>query len=66
MARVTNDAQQKIDSYLARLRERLRGIDEQDVREIIEELRSHILDRVSVGGEELTAPRSWCNAGCAR
>lgn len=56
MARVTNDAQQKIDAYLARLRKRLRGIDDQDVREIIEELRSHILDRASVSGEDVTAP----------
>ena len=55
MARVTGDAQQKIDAYLAMLRKRLRGIDEQDVREIIEELRSHILDRASVSGEEVTA-----------
>src|SRR5271154_4494656 len=55
MVRVTDDTQQKIDAYLAMLRKRLRGIDEQDVREIIDELRSHILDRASVSGEEVTA-----------
>ena len=55
MASLTDDAQQKIDAYLAMLRKRLRGIDEQDVREIIDELRSHILDRASVNGEEVTA-----------
>src|ERR1700681_3104726 len=55
MARIDGDAQQKIDAYLSRLRARLRGINEQDVREIVEELRSHILDKASVGGEEVTA-----------
>ena len=29
----------------------MRGINEQDVREIVEELRSHILDKASVSGE---------------
>jgi uncharacterized membrane protein len=55
MASLTDEAQQKIDAYLAMLRKRLRGMDEKDVREIIEELRSHILDRASVNGEEVTA-----------
>jgi hypothetical protein len=45
------DAQQTIEAYLARLRVRLRGINDQDVREIVEELRSHILDKSSVSGE---------------
>jgi hypothetical protein len=55
MARADGGAEQKIDAYLSRLRARLRGIDEQDVREIVEELRSHILDKASVGGEEVSA-----------
>ena len=55
MARIDGDARQKIDAYLSRLRARLRGINEQDVREIVEELRSHILDEACVGGEEVTA-----------
>jgi uncharacterized membrane protein len=55
MASLTDEAQQKIDAYLAMLRKRLRGMDEKDVREIIEELRSHILDKASVNGEEVTA-----------
>lgn len=55
MASLTDDAQQKIDAYLAMLRKGLRGMDEKDVREIIEELRSHILDRAGVNGEEVTA-----------
>jgi hypothetical protein len=55
MARIDGDARQKIAAYLSRLRARLRGINEQDVREIVEELRSHILDKASVSGEEVTA-----------
>ena len=45
MAKLDGDAQQKIDAYLFRLRARLRGINEQDVHEIVEELRSHIWTR---------------------
>ncbi len=39
--------QQKIDAYLDRLRRRLRGFDPSAVGEIVEELRSHILDRAA-------------------
>jgi uncharacterized membrane protein len=53
MARIDGDAEQKIDAYLSRLRARLRGINEQDVREIVEELRSHILDKL--GTQEVSA-----------
>ena len=55
MTRVDGDAQQKIETYLARLRARLCGINQQDVREIVEELRGHILDKAGVGGTEVTA-----------
>lgn len=51
MVTVTADAQQRIDAYLTKLRSRLRGINEQDIRDIVEELRSHILDKTGVGGE---------------
>ena len=57
MATVTPEAQQRIDAYLTRLRRRLRGIDEQDIREIVEELRSHILDKTGVSGEEGTVEK---------
>jgi len=45
------DAQQKIDAYLSRLRRRLRGIKDEDVRDIVEELRSHVTDKASANGE---------------
>jgi hypothetical protein len=51
MVTVTADAQHRIDDYLSRLRSRLRDINEQDMREIIQELRSHILDKTQISGE---------------
>jgi uncharacterized membrane protein len=44
------DAQKTIDAYLSRLRQRLRGLNDEDVREIIEELRSHIMDKSATDG----------------
>ena len=46
---------QRIDTYLGRLRRRLRGINDEDVREIVEELRGHITDKASVDGEVTAA-----------
>ena len=40
--------QQKIEAYLGRLRARLRGMNDEEVREIVEELRSHILDKAAL------------------
>lgn len=48
---MASDAQQKIEAYLTRLRARLRGLNRDDVREIVEELHSHILDKAAAGGE---------------
>ena len=52
---MTTDAQQRIDAYLARLRSHLRGLDPESVRDIVEELRSHILERAAASGG-LTGP----------
>ena len=51
---MTSEAQQRLEEYLGRLRERLRGLHADDIREIVEELRSHILDKAAAGGQ-LTA-----------
>ena len=51
---VASDAQQKIDSYLNRLRGSLRGLAPEEIRDILDELRSHIADKAAAGGE-LTA-----------
>ncbi len=50
----TPDSQQTVDAYLEKLRRLLRGMNPEDAREIIEELRSHITEKASVSGQ-LTA-----------
>jgi Protein of unknown function (DUF1700) len=47
---MSSEAQQKIDGYLNSLRGRLRGLNHEDVQEIVEELRGHILEKA--GGVE--------------
>lgn len=47
----SESAQKKIESYLGKLRTRLRGMNEDEVREIAEELRSHIADKAAAHGD---------------
>ena len=42
---------EKIDSYLGKLRARLRGVGTEEVNDIIEELRSHILEKLAMNGQ---------------
>jgi len=51
MATEREQAQKKIEDYLRSLRSRLRGMSSETSREIIEELRSHIADKVTIDGE---------------
>lgn len=55
---IAGDAQHRIDSYLDRLRRGLRGMNRDEVGEIVEELRSHILDKAASGepSHEITEP----------
>ena len=48
---IDGNSQQKIEAYLGKLRQRLSGLDDAEVREIVEELRSHILDKAMEAGE---------------
>lgn len=50
----TDDQQQKIEDYLAKLRGRLRGMNEHEVHEIVRELRAHVADKTVVTGEATT------------
>lgn len=52
---LSGDAQQKVETYLGRLRQRLRGMNGEDVHEIIEELRSHLTDKAGADGEITSA-----------
>jgi hypothetical protein len=47
---MADDPQPKIDAYLNRIRGRLRGLRAEERREILEELRSHLLEKAAVGG----------------
>jgi hypothetical protein len=51
------DSEQRIEAYLGRLRGRLRGVNQKEIREIVEELRSHIIDKAGAGepSGEITA-----------
>ena len=52
---MAGDAQQRVEAYLGRLRQLFRGMNAEDAREIVEELRSHLMDRVAAGGEATAA-----------
>lgn len=52
---MAGDVQQRIEAYLSRLRGRLRGVNGEEVREIVEELRSHIMDKAAASGEVTAA-----------
>lgn len=47
---IPDSSQRRIDAYLDRLRRCLRDMREEDAREIVAELRSHILDKAAEGG----------------
>ncbi|HVO82355.1 MAG TPA: hypothetical protein VMT28_16615 [Terriglobales bacterium] len=48
---VPTDAQQQIDAYLEALRKGLRELSDPEARDIVEEIRSHILDKAAMAGE---------------
>jgi hypothetical protein len=48
---MASEAQLRIEAYLSKLRQGLRGMKDEDPGEIVEELRSHIADKASASGE---------------
>jgi hypothetical protein len=50
-----NDSQQRVEDYLVKLRARLRDMNDDDVREIVQELRAHITDKAIASGEVTAA-----------
>lgn len=48
---MANGAQNKIDSYLVKLRKGLRGMNAADADEILREMHSHITEKATVNGE---------------
>src|SRR6202162_6050768 len=51
---IAEHAKQKIEAYLAKLRAQLRGFNDQQVAEIVAELRSHIIDKLAIAGDAVT------------
>jgi|SRR5882672_942914 len=47
---VTSAPQKRIDDYLGELRKRLRSLHEEQIMDIVEEIRSHLLDTAAGGG----------------
>jgi|ERR1700733_3835646 Protein of unknown function (DUF1700) len=52
---IPDEAKQKIEAYLGKLRAQLRGFKDQQVAEIVAELRSHIMDKLAAGSEATAA-----------
>lgn len=48
---MATEAERKIDGYLQRVRTRLGGLSGEEIREILEELRSHIVEKAAAAGE---------------
>jgi hypothetical protein len=48
---ISSDSQKQINAYLQRLRKGLRNLRDEDAGEIVEELRSHIVEKATAGGE---------------
>src|SRR5277367_1738128 len=46
---MSEDDSRRIEAYLSKVRRSLRGMNDQDVREILDELRSHVLDKAPAG-----------------
>ena len=60
---ISEDSRQMIDAYLESVRTGLRGLKDEDAREIIDELRSHIVDRAGSAGEVTPAGVAAALAG---
>jgi hypothetical protein len=52
---IAGDFQERVDSYLEKLRKGLAGVSREDAREIVDELRSHILEKAAPGGDNTPA-----------
>jgi hypothetical protein len=48
---ISSDSQRKIDAFLNVLRKRLRGLSDENAHDVVEEIRSHILDKAAGGGD---------------
>jgi hypothetical protein len=62
-----SDASQKaIDDYLAALRRQLRDLMEEDMNDIVEEIRAHILDKTTAGADPTRVEQTLVALGAPR
>lgn len=59
-------SQKAIDDYLAALRRQLRDLMEEDMNDIVEEIRAHILDKTTAGGDPAQVEHTLAALGAPR
>lgn len=52
---MASDSQKRVDAYLEKVRKGLAGLSREGAREIVDELRSHIVDKTACGGDVAAA-----------
>ena len=60
------ESQKTIDAYLLALRKQLRELMDEDVNDIVEEIRAHILDKTSGEGRRIPSRPRWPHWGRRR
>jgi hypothetical protein len=63
MSNFPGESQKAIDAYLAALRRQLHELTDEDVRDIVEEIRSHIVDRAGSGASEASVAATLSGLG---
>jgi len=61
-----DDSQKAIDDYLAALRRQLRDLMEEDMNDIVEEIRAHILDKSTAGADGAQVEQTLAALGAPR
>jgi uncharacterized membrane protein len=52
---MADDVERQIETFLNAVRRKLRGLDAENTREILEELRSHVVEKAAMAGEATSA-----------
>jgi hypothetical protein len=51
MVTIAGEVQQQVEAYLSKSRGRLHGFNDAEIREVVDELRSHITDKLAMSGQ---------------
>jgi hypothetical protein len=63
---LSDTSQKAIDDYLAALRRQLRDLMEEDMNDIVEEIRAHILDKTTAGADPAQVAQTLAALGAPR